>query len=137
VKSVDDASKDRNGIADTVMQAIVGEMAKTGAYPPSDDKQFIIEDIKLPETTRKLRELVLEGKKRAEESTNEAKGYWKAIKKIQKKLGVTPQEARGIYETQRGLRMFETVKPSLTLVGKDLANVLISANLGNNSGGKP
>ena len=125
-KKIDDASTARNGIADDVMDAIVPEMKKFGAYTPSDGKRLTIEDIDLPPGVIALRELALEGKKRAEESAYEAVGYWKAIKVVSKKLGITVQEARGIYETQRGLDTLREVKPDMTLVSKDLAGALIN-----------
>lgn len=129
-KSIDQASEERDGIADKVMNDIAQEMAKFGAYPPSDGKRLVIEDIKLPDEVVRLRELVLEGQKRAEESEKEAAGYWKAIKAIQDNLNVTVEEARKIYETQRGLNVLEKTKPAMTLVAKDLTGVLI--NLGVN-----
>jgi regulator of protease activity HflC (stomatin/prohibitin superfamily) len=129
-KKIDQANQDRNGIADEVMDAIVPEMVKFGAYAPSSKKRLIIEDIDLPPEIIEMRSLVLKGQKRAEESENEAAGYWKAIKAIQGQLHVTVEEARSIYETQRGLSTLERTKPTLTLVGKDLANVLGTINLG-------
>lgn len=129
-KNIDQASTDRNGIADMVMNAIEGEMHKLGAYSPTDGKRLTIEDIELPPEVIGLREMALEGKKRAEEAENEAGGYWKAISIIRDKLGITTQEARSIYETQRGLDTLREVKPTLTLVGKDLGGVLGTINLG-------
>lgn len=135
-KNIDEASTDRNGIADKVMLAIEEEMKKLGVYPPSDKKRLTIEDIELPKEVIAYREMALEGKKRAEESANEAVGYWRAMKAIQENLGVTIEVARDIYETQRGLDTIRDTKPALTLIGKDLGGVLGTINLGGGKGGE-
>lgn len=134
-KTIDEASTDRNGIADTVMGSIAPEMAKFGAYSPSADKRLIIEDVAIPPHVIELREMALEGEKRAQESENEAGGYWKSIKAIKDNLSVSVEVARSIYETQRGLDTLEKTKPSLTLMGKDLNGVLGTISLGSREGG--
>ena len=129
-KTLDEASGERDKIATEVMAAIGPEMEKFGVYLPSDGKRLIIEDIALPDAVIKLREMALEGKKRAEESTNEATGYWKAIKEIADNLSVSIPDATSIYQTQRGLDTLKEVKPGMTLVGKGLQDVLYTMDLG-------
>jgi regulator of protease activity HflC (stomatin/prohibitin superfamily) len=133
-KKISEANKDRDSIAHTVMEAVVQEMNKFGAYTPNDKKRLVISDIRIPPEIIALREMALEGEKRAQESVNEAAGYWKAIREIADHLHITVQEARGIFETQRGLDTIRETKPSITLVGKDLSGVLI--NLGVKGGEK-
>jgi len=127
-KSIEQANQSRDDIATSAKDEILSEMAMFGAYAPKGNKFLVIENIKLPEEVVKLREMALEGEKRAQESENEAVGYWKAIKAIQTNLSVTVEVARSIYETQRGLDTIRETKPAMTLVGKDLGGVLI--NLG-------
>jgi len=131
-KTIDEAAGNLTGIAKTLIDEIAPEMEKFGAYMPSDTRRFIIEDIQLPDEVIVLRSMVLEGQKRAEESEKEAAGYWKAIKTIQDNLEIPFENARDIYQTQRGLDTLEKTKPAITLVGKDLNGILGSINLGQN-----
>lgn len=126
---IEDANGQKDTIADTVKNEILLEMERFGAYPPSDKKFLVIENIQLPDDIVKLRELALEGTKRAQEAENEAGGYWKAIKAVQDNLGVSVAEARSVYETQRGLDTLEKIQPKLTLVGNNLKGVLGNINL--------
>jgi hypothetical protein len=128
--TIEQANQDRDSVADIVMQAIVPEMSKLGAYTPSDKKRLVIEDIVVSDDVIKLRETALRGMKRAEEIENEAAGYWRAIKTIQDNLKVSVDDARRIYETQRGLDTIGKTKPNLTLIGKDFGGVLGTINLG-------
>ena len=128
--SIEDANKSKDSIADGVREEILPEMEMFGAYAPKGKKFLVIENIKLPEEVIKLREMALEGQKRAEENVSEAAGYWGAIKAIQDNLKVDAKEARSIYETQRGLDTLRETKPVMTLVGKDFGTVLGTLNLG-------
>ncbi|MBU6388672.1 hypothetical protein KGQ72_02280 [Patescibacteria group bacterium] len=128
--SIEEANKSKDSIANSVRDEVLPEMEIFGAYAPKGKKFLVIENIKLPEEVIRLREMALEGEKRAEESKNEARGYWQAIKEIQKELDVSVQEARGIYENQRGLDTLRETKPAMTLIGKDLGGVLGTINLG-------
>ncbi|MHB1770046.1 MAG: SPFH domain-containing protein [Minisyncoccota bacterium] len=129
-ESIDTASKKRGSIAEDTMEAVEPELAKIGAYVPSDQKRLVIEDIDLPQSVIDLRQKKLEGEKLASEQEAEAAGYWKAIKAVQVNLDVPVEDARRIYETQRGLDALEKTKPKLTLIGKDLRGILGTINLG-------
>lgn len=129
-ESIDTASKKRDGIANTVMNAIEHEMIKFGAYSPSSGKRLVIEDINLPNEVIQLRELKLKGEKEAQEATARASGYWKPIKEISNQLDISVDEARKIYETQRGLETLQEVKPSMNLVGENFKGVIGTMNLG-------
>lgn len=119
------------GIIDKVIELVGPELEKMGVYPPTTHKLLVIEDIDLPPGVVDLRQLALEGEKKALKGVNESAGYWKAIEAISKNLGVSVQEARAIYETQRGLDVLRETKPTMNLVGKDFGGVLGTINLGN------
>ena len=129
-ESIDEASKKRDGIAEEVMRKIKDDLSALGTYAPRGGKRLVIEDIDLPDNVIALRELALEGEKRAQESEKESAGYWKSILAIHTNLGVSVPEARSIYETQRGLDTLRETKPAMTLVGKDFSGVLGTINLG-------
>lgn len=131
-RSIEEANATRDDIATSAKNEILSEMELFGAYPPKGERFLVIENIKLPKAVVDLRQLALEGEKRAQESENEAGGYWKAIKAIQTNLTVDVDKARSIYETQRGLDTIRDTKPAMTLVGKDLSGILGTINLGTN-----
>ena len=131
-KSIDEASIDRNGIAKRVTEEILPQLREMGIYLPSEEKRLVIEDIDLPDAVIQLRELKLKGEKLAAETEAESVGYWKAIKEIADKLGVSTTEATRIYETQRGLNTLPEIKANVSLVSRDIGGVLGTINLGRN-----
>lgn len=134
-ETIDSASTKtkRSGIANEVMTSVAPELRAIGVYPPDDGKNLTIEDIDLPDAIIAIRELKLKGEKESEENVSRALGYWKPIKEIADKLSISVEKAREIYETQRGLETLREVKPTMTLVGENMKNVLGTVNLG----GKP
>ncbi len=129
-KTSDQASVDRNGIADETVAAIRDSFEEIGIYEPTGKKLLVIEDIAFSEEVIRARQEVLVGDKRAKEMEAESSGYWKAIKSISEHLNISTEEARKIYETQRGLDALREIKPSMNLVGKDVGSVLATLNLG-------
>ncbi|MDD3531009.1 MAG: SPFH domain-containing protein [Candidatus Pacebacteria bacterium] len=126
-------SVDRAAIANKVLETVHDELRAIGVYPTPEGEFLTIEDVDLPPEVIQMRELAFRGEQEARENELRAAGYWKPIKEIQEKLGVSATEARAIFETQRGLDTLREVKPAMTLVGENLKNTIYTLNLGGNA----
>jgi len=93
-------------------------MIDIGAHVTAD-KGLLITDFNVPQEIQKERRQRLEGVTRGE-------SYALGIEAVQKGLGVTPEEAREIFETQRGLETMEKTGGNVTIFGPTVSEIVKS-----------
>ncbi len=99
----------------------------------------VITDIVLPEEIKQFRRQAIQGRKDAERTVARGQGYIDTILAIQKAASLISQEtggrqisfeeARHIFETQRGLEVIEQTGANVTFVSPNLGEVVKTLNL--------
>lgn len=145
---LDDANKQKREVAKKIIDDEDGNLKKSLAqigFYLNPHEGLVISDIAIPPSVKKLREQVLEGEKDAERAARRGEGYAMAIKKvieIAKKDGggdITWEQARKIYETQRGLETLKETGANITFISRDVKGVLANIGIGgdNHHGKRP
>lgn len=134
VFSIDEAQKNLNEINRMIREVTEKTLGEIGIvlHP---ERGFIIDDIILPEETRRARHLLLESEKKALSQKRLGLGYAQAITTIMKEaenIGspITFEVAREIYETQRSFDTIAGTGANVTLVASNVRGLLKTLNLG-------
>ncbi|MBI5078186.1 MAG: hypothetical protein HZB11_02370 [Candidatus Yonathbacteria bacterium] len=93
-------------------------------------KGLIIPDITLTPEIIEQRQKKLQGASEADKQKALGLGYARSIKAIIEELDVTWEEARSIYETQRGLEVLETLDANVSFVAPDMKGVQKTIGVG-------
>lgn len=126
---------------DSTESAKVGLKA-FGVYPVAG-KGVIIRDIELPQALVTLRELELEGQKRALQMKAASSGYWSSIqeiidaaKKADPPINLSPDKAQEIFERQIALGVIKDAKANITFISPDI-DAVTRAIIAGAKGAKP
>lgn len=96
-------------------------------------KGLIIPDIALTPEIIAERQKKLAGTSEAAKQREQGLGYARSIKAIMEELGVDANEARSIYEAQRGLETLNTLKANVSFVAPDMKGIQKTMGVGSNS----
>lgn len=138
-RAFDDAKKDSDAIATDATKIAAAHLQQLGIFPAAG-KGIVIRDFVVPESVQKLRELEIEGKKRALQLASTSQGYWNSVDEIMKgaaRAGVTLtfEEARSLFENQRAMDVLEATKPGMTFIAPGI-NEALGAMLASRGGSK-
>lgn len=133
--TIDEAQKQKNQIATEASNALRDSVKKVTGAVLDKSKGLLITDILLSKETKEARAKRLEGQTEAERSAKVGKGYIDAIMAIIKGAEdagtkLTFDQARELYEKQRGLETIGRTGANVTFVAPDIKGVLRTINIG-------
>lgn len=129
--SIGDALVQKDTIAGEVVrdQHVIDALTAVGVEL-SPLKGLIIPDIALPEEILRQRMKKLEGEAEADKQSAQGHGYARTIKAIMEDLGISFNEARSVYENQRGLETLAAVQANVSFVAPDIKGVQKTMGIG-------
>lgn len=129
--SIGDALVQKDTVAGEVVRDLqVIEALKAVGVELSPLKGLIIPDIALPEEILKQRMKKLEGEAEADKQSAQGHGYARTIKAVMDDLGISFDEARSVYENQRGLETLAAVQANVSFVAPNIKGVQQTMGIG-------